>query len=350
MRKSIQMLTVVMLSFVFSSYACGQTIRTYSAQFTTNTIVADGIDSPGEWDGAETGGAAWNELRQPFGDADTSNNEFQILWDDDNLYLRWESDFNVWPNQSMNSNPNIGFGMPNLNFYFDPNTIGEPNDVPDDLVKGYQFAFNLFTDSEGGTLISTDADRDGVGFNTGAHFRGLFGNAANWGDGGAANTGPALQDIVVGQNNQNAGADAGGFAEVVFPWSNFNADEQVLGETTGLFHVTAPKPGESWFLQVSVINPVLASTNNLPVWNWTPSMFFASHGDLEAPNGHGVLTFVGAAVLLGDVNCDGAVNLLDVEPFVDLISSGGFSEKADINRDDTVDLLDVEPFVDLLVG
>ena len=98
MRKSIQMLTVVMLSFVFSSYACGQTIRTYSAQFTTNTIVADGIDSPGEWDGAETGGAAWNELRQPFGDADTSNNEFQILWDDDNLYLRWESDFNVWPN------------------------------------------------------------------------------------------------------------------------------------------------------------------------------------------------------------------------------------------------------------
>ena len=55
-------------------------------------------------------------------------------------------------------------------------------------------------------------------------------------------------------------------------------------------------------------------------------------------------------VLLGDVNCDGSVNLLDVGPFVDLISSGGFSDKADINLDGVVDLLDVQPFVDLLAG
>lgn len=347
---SIKTLTVVIISFVFSSYVSGQAIRTYNAQFTTNTIIADGIDSPGEWDGADAGGAGWNELRQPFGDADTSNNEFQILWDDDNLYLRWQSDFDQWPNESNMPNPNIGFGMPNLNFYFDPNTTGEPNDVADDQVKGYQFAFNLFTNSQGGTLISTDANRNGVGFNTGAHFRGLFGNAANWGDGGAANTGPALQDIVVGQNNQNSGNDAGGFAEVVFPWSNFNADEQVAGKTTGLLHVTAPKAGETWFLQVSVINPLLANTNNLPVWNWTPSQFFASHGDLEAPNGHGILTFVGATVLIGDVNCDGAINLLDIGPFVDLINNGEFAEKADINQDDSVNLLDVEPFIDLLGG
>ena len=57
-----------------------------------------------------------------------------------------------------------------------------------------------------------------------------------------------------------------------------------------------------------------------------------------------------ATTLLGDVNCDGVVNLLDVAPFVDLISSAGFSEKADINMDGAVNLLDVDPFVTLLSG
>ena len=57
--------------------------------------------------------------------------------------------------------------------------------------------------------------------------------------------------------------------------------------------------------------------------------------------------------VLGDVNCDGEVkevNLLDVGPFIDLITSGDFSPKADINGDTVVNLLDVGPFVDLLVG
>ena len=56
------------------------------------------------------------------------------------------------------------------------------------------------------------------------------------------------------------------------------------------------------------------------------------------------------AVLLGDVNCDGAVDLLDVGPFVDLLTTGGFSDKADVNEDGAVDLLDVGPFVDLISG
>lgn len=54
--------------------------------------------------------------------------------------------------------------------------------------------------------------------------------------------------------------------------------------------------------------------------------------------------------LVGDVNCDGFVNLLDVSPFVDLISTGQFNPKADINEDGIVNLLDVGPFVALLSG
>lgn len=55
-------------------------------------------------------------------------------------------------------------------------------------------------------------------------------------------------------------------------------------------------------------------------------------------------------VLTGDVNCDFAVDLLDVTPFVELLSTGGFNDKADINGDGAVDLLDVTPFVNLLSG
>lgn len=53
-------------------------------------------------------------------------------------------------------------------------------------------------------------------------------------------------------------------------------------------------------------------------------------------------------VILGDVNLDGVVDLLDVGPFVDLIVSGTFQAEGDINQDGIVDLLDVGAFIDLL--
>lgn len=53
-------------------------------------------------------------------------------------------------------------------------------------------------------------------------------------------------------------------------------------------------------------------------------------------------------IVLGDVNNDGDINLLDVQPFVKLITSGTFLSAGDINLDGVVDLLDVEPFVSLL--
>ena len=56
------------------------------------------------------------------------------------------------------------------------------------------------------------------------------------------------------------------------------------------------------------------------------------------------------SIILGDVNGDGVVNLLDVAPFVDAISTGTFVPEADINQDGVVNLLDVNPFIDLLSG
>ena len=54
--------------------------------------------------------------------------------------------------------------------------------------------------------------------------------------------------------------------------------------------------------------------------------------------------------ICGDVNRDGAVNLLDVAPFIDLLNNNQFQLEADINEDGSVNLLDVGPFVDKLSG
>lgn len=50
----------------------------------------------------------------------------------------------------------------------------------------------------------------------------------------------------------------------------------------------------------------------------------------------------------GDVNQDGSLDLLDVAPFVELLSSGEYQVEADINEAGAVNLLDVGPFIELL--
>ena len=54
--------------------------------------------------------------------------------------------------------------------------------------------------------------------------------------------------------------------------------------------------------------------------------------------------------LLGDVNLDGAVNGLDVDPFVDRLLNGPYQDEADMNEDGSVNGLDVDPFVAAVVG
>ena len=67
---------------------------------------------------------------------------------------------------------------------------------------------------------------------------------------------------------------------------------------------------------------------------------------LDAVSGGGT----GCTNPLGDINGDGVVSLLDVNPFVALLTGGGFQCEADVNEDGVVSLLDVNPFVALLSG
>ena len=58
----------------------------------------------------------------------------------------------------------------------------------------------------------------------------------------------------------------------------------------------------------------------------------------------------GGGILLGDLNGDGQVSLLDVQPFIDLLSNNGFDPAGDFNGDGAVNLLDVALFVDSING
>ena len=60
--------------------------------------------------------------------------------------------------------------------------------------------------------------------------------------------------------------------------------------------------------------------------------------------------FVSEATILGDCNQDGAVNFLDITPFVGILSSGSFLEEADVNQDGIVNFLDITPFIGILAG
>ena len=69
-------------------------------------------------------------------------------------------------------------------------------------------------------------------------------------------------------------------------------------------------------------------------------------GFLPEVDTQGIVTF--DRFMVGDVNGDGAIDLLDVSHFVDAVSSGQFEPAADINQDGAVDLIDVPLFIDLL--
>ncbi|HOO15815.1 MAG: dockerin type I repeat-containing protein [Phycisphaerae bacterium] len=83
---------------------------------------------------------------------------------------------------------------------------------------------------------------------------------------------------------------------------------------------------------------------------------FADTGELFYAEEHFYLQLTW---LRGDINCDGSVNVFDIDPFVQALTDpAGFLgalpgctiENADINRDGSVDVFDIDPFVLLLTG
>ena len=58
----------------------------------------------------------------------------------------------------------------------------------------------------------------------------------------------------------------------------------------------------------------------------------------------------GDDVLKGDVNLDGSVTFLDINPFIVVLSSNGTQAEADCDCNGVVNFLDIQPFIDILAG
>ena len=52
--------------------------------------------------------------------------------------------------------------------------------------------------------------------------------------------------------------------------------------------------------------------------------------------------------IMGDINCDGALDFQDIPALIDLIESGGFMPEADFTCDGFVDEFDIPCFIDAL--
>lgn len=182
--------------------------------------------------------------------------------------------------------------------------------------------------------------------------------------------------IVVGQNASDS--DFSVSAAVVEGTLNFAGDQQDVFEITGrtgdIFNIQVLSniPDR---LSVDPIDPnvsVFDATGNFVDYYGTDAFneseikapdcdmidlilpadgtYFIEVDSLSAESGVYELFVYRFNGFIGDVNCDGETNLLDVMPFVDAIISGEFLPKADTNFDGAVDLLDVSSFVDLLTG
>ena len=207
---------------------------------------------------------------------------------------------------------------------------GDPSEDVD--VAGLGFCFvtdngntggNTNTDVDGGSTILTTPVLDATSVADATAFASYF----RWFDNN--DLGPNNDDTLLIEISNNGGAS----------WTNL--------ETVG---PTGADIDGGWVAKQIRIADFVAPTNNMR-FRFTASDV-GSASIVEAGIDAFQITFVECAddVLHGDVNLDGEVNLLDVGPFVAVLSSGGFQAEADVNKDGVVDLLDVQDFVSLLSG
>jgi len=107
---------------------------------------------------------------------------------------------------------------------------------------------------------------------------------------------------------------------------------------------------QTYDFSLAGVTPRVSAWSDIPLINYTPDDYAAG-----VPLQFGFLLYtimtITAEPLIGDVNRDDAANLLDIVPFVSLITTlpSPYQTEADLNRDGAVNLLDINPFVALIV-
>ena len=181
---------------------------------------------------------------------DEHNLRFRMLWDDTNLYILGETDWDdfVEGPTTAPDNPDWGGGGYNINFYLDPNTDGEEYYSETWAVDGYQWTWDVYEGhasrrpTPGNPEQSLRDPLDDAGDFVNDYIPGMFfeghANAAfgNQGLYDLSNDGPngnyrddSHPGIVWSQNASNTDLNgtgqAGGVWEVAIAWSEMNATD-----------------------------------------------------------------------------------------------------------------------------
>jgi autotransporter-associated beta strand protein len=132
-----------------------------------------------------------------------------------------------------------------------------------------------------------------------------------------------------------------------------NANVIGILEVQNLNSTNLPEPGDIYFILLGANTGSFANVANgqrLSTIDGSGS-FIVNYGPAsQFPPNAVVLSNFEQAILLGDVNGDGVVDLLDVAPFIEVLTNGPFNAAADVNQDGVVNLLDIAPFIDILSG
>ncbi|MCA9167735.1 MAG: PEP-CTERM sorting domain-containing protein [Planctomycetales bacterium] len=310
--------------------------KSYTVKRISSPPVADGVMSPGEWDGVENS-SEFAMLRQDEGDVDAHEYRFRMAWDDEAMYMLLTSSYAGWVSgqgSDLEELPcegtlicggtNFGGSPDSLNFYFDPDPDDEDNVDPPD---GYQIAVGI---NEGVASYKDEAVTNTFVFME-AHVDTGFGNNGTWGQGDDA--GHTAWSFV-------STADTNGLvAEFYFPWATWDAFDEQLDFTH------APVDGDNWWFNLGIITS--DPGNFLPIWNWNSSQSFVTRPD-------GELVFstetVGGGGLTGDVNLDGAIDAADIDALAAAIRGGTSDSVYDLNGDSAVTDADREELVNNILN
>lgn len=116
--------------------------------------------------------------------------------------------------------------------------------------------------------------------------------------------------------------------------------------------ISATPNGELWMTVVIDTTGLADGTYAIDLRADPSGNFLDEFGNIVASNSS--LSFVvdssAGPCLLGDVNLDGAVNFLDIAPFIGLLTNATFQCEGDTNEDSVVSFLDIAPFIDILAG
>lgn len=186
---------------------------------------------------------------------------------------------------------------------------------------------------------------------------------------GYGSTGTGLTGAVQAAGTKRAGTNVIGLGSALnsIPWSGGGDDTLLVADfdapgTTGdpttnlavatdLEYCAAPgDSGGAWFIDVAG-QQYLAGITSFLLSNPANPMQ-AMYGDIfGATRVSAYLDWIFSYIVLrGDVNQDGAVNALDISPFVTRLTAGTYLAQADMNQDSAVNALDISAFVAALAA